>query len=303
MTWNDNLTPHLLDFLFELEKDGLKTPFIIAGGFGLFLKRRYLVKRQERTLPGGLPDPRSTEDIDIFVRRTTLRDRQQTQSIKDALNRLQYEVIETAKYMQWRKTTPLQSSTGEVKIDFLIGNVDTYRESLHIEKGRNPRRARNHSVHGFHARITPEALLIDEKAREIPFSGKRSNENTYETTVCIPHPFTYLMMKLFAFRDRQGGPHERHHAFDAFSIIRLLTEQELNEAVELGKNYAAEPSVREANQIVQDNFTGKSPKGMIAVKSHRSFSEKFEARHYDEFVQILTEIFNNDVIDSSEPQS
>jgi len=54
MAWNDPLTTHLLDFLFELEKNGLTTPLTIAGGFGLFLKGQYLAKRKERTLFDGI---------------------------------------------------------------------------------------------------------------------------------------------------------------------------------------------------------------------------------------------------------
>jgi len=89
MAWNDPLTTHLLDFLFELERNGLKTPLTIAGGFGLFLKRRYLAERGERTLLD-MHRARATEDIDIFVRIDLLCDMQQSQSIVDTLHRLGY---------------------------------------------------------------------------------------------------------------------------------------------------------------------------------------------------------------------
>ncbi|MGL6227334.1 MAG: hypothetical protein ACRC10_12005 [Thermoguttaceae bacterium] len=49
MMWNDPLTTSLLDFLFELDNLGLKTPLTIAGGFGLFLKKQSLSERKERT--------------------------------------------------------------------------------------------------------------------------------------------------------------------------------------------------------------------------------------------------------------
>jgi hypothetical protein len=57
----------LLDFLFELERNGLKTPLTIAGGFGLFLKRRYLTERKDRTLFNDITSTRATEDIDIVI--------------------------------------------------------------------------------------------------------------------------------------------------------------------------------------------------------------------------------------------
>ena len=285
MAWNDPLTTHLLDFLFELERNGLKTPLTIAGGFGLFLKRRYLAERKERTLLD-MHRARATEDIDIFVRLDVLCDLQQSQSIVDTLHHLGYEAVEEAKYMQWKKPIELSGLTGSIKIDFLVKNVDARRRDLHIKEIR----VRNPQVEGFHARITPEALLIDEKALEIPLSGRRSDGEEYETRICIPHPFTYLIMKLFAFRDRQDDLNKQHHAFDVFSIVGLLTERELDETIELGTHHAQEPTVREARQIVKDCFTGTSPSGMIAIKTHPLF-QSFGAEHYDAFLETLMEVF------------
>jgi hypothetical protein len=288
MTWNASLiTSHLLDFLFELEKNGLSTPLTIAGGFGLFLKRQYLIERKERMLFDGIRS-RSTEDIDVFVPIGVLCDKQQTQSIVNTLH-LGYEVIDAGKFFQWKKPIELGTQIGYVIIDFLVGNVESHRELLHIKDFR----ARNPHVEGFHAHITLEAVLVDEKALDIPLKGKRSSGDEYETTVRIPHPFTYLIMKLFAFRDRQNDPNRQlgsHHAFDIFSIIGSLTERELKEVVEFGKDYANEPIVQEAKQIVQNCFTGTSPTGMVAIKSHSLF-QNFGSEHYGEFIKILSEIF------------
>ena len=288
MAWNDPLTTHLLDFLFELERNGLKTPLTIAGGFGLFLKRRYLTERKDRTLFNDITSTRATEDIDIVIPVDILCDRQQTQSVVDALHCLNYDAIDNWKYTQWVKSIELGGQAGHIKIDLLVGNVDAYQKDLHIKKPR----ARNPHVEGFHARITPEAFLIDEKALEIPLVGKRSNGEEYETTVRIPHSFTYLLMKLFAFRDRQNDSDKQqgsHHAFDIFSIIGTLTEHELNEAIELGKNDTQEPIIQEAKQIVKEYFTGTSPKGMIAIKTSPLF-QGFDVGHYDEFMKTLLEI-------------
>lgn len=286
MAWYDPLTAHLLDFLCELEKNGLKNPLIIAGGFGLFLKRRYLAERKVRTLFDDIGDARSTQDIDIFVRTDVLCDRQQSQSIVDVLYFLNYEVMDNFKYLQWKKTI----TTGDIKIDFLVGNIDDHRQYLHIKKPR----ARNRQVEGFHAHITPEALFINEKALNIPLAGKRSNGEEYKTSVCIPHPFTYLIMKLFAFRDRLDDPIKRkasHHAFDIFSIIGALTEQEFNEAIEFGNNHVRESPLQEAIQIVEDSFSKTSSTGVIAIKNHQLFKKYCEAEQLDDFLQTLMEVF------------
>ena len=287
MPWNDPLTTHLLDFIFELEKNGLKTPLTVAGGFGLFLKRQYLTECRERTLFDYLPGSRSTEDVDVFVRVDILCDVQQARFILDALRCLNYVALKGMEYMQWKKTIEFGEQTGTFRIDFLVGNIDAHRKFLYAKK---PPRVRNPHVEGFHAYNTPEALLIDEKAQEISLSGKRSNGESHTTSVCIPHPFTYLLMKLFAFHERTDGISKQHHAFDVFSIIGSLTEQELDESIEFGKIHVQEPVFQKAKQIVKDNFTGTSPEGMIAIQTHNLF-RNFEARHCDVFLKTLTEIF------------
>jgi len=283
MEWHDRLTPTLLDFLFELEKKGLTTPLTIAGGFGLFLKRRYLNERMERTLFDNINGQRTTEDIDIFIPIDILCNRQESQVIVDTLQR-NYEVIDTFKFTQWKKIIEFEEYTGYVKLDFLTGNVDACKVYVHI-KGQ---RARNRRVGGFHARITPEALCIDENAQTIPLLGRQSNGEECKAVVRIPHPFTYLMMKLFAFRDRQDDINKgQYHAFDIFSIIGTLTEWELKEAVELGKKHVHVPVFQEAKQIVESLFTGTRSSGMIAIKAHPDF----KAEYYDDFWETLTEIF------------
>jgi len=209
MAWHDPLTTHLLDFLFELEKKGMKTPLTIAGGFGLFLKKHYLDMQQERTLLEKKYSPRATGDIDIFIPIDVLCDQQQVQPIADTLHD-NYDVIERWRYMQWTK----KIQNGDIKMDFLIGNVDAYKEHLRVKKIC----ARNRRVEGFHARITREALFIDEKTQEIPLHGIRSNGEKYAARVRIPHPFTYLMMKVFAFYDWQNDQQKRQR--DSQGLIK-----------------------------------------------------------------------------------
>jgi hypothetical protein len=47
---------------------------------------------------------------------------------------------------------------------------------------------------------------LDSRAVELPVHGQCSDGTTRTITIQIPHPFTYLMMKLFAFDDRNRWP-------------------------------------------------------------------------------------------------
>jgi hypothetical protein len=61
-----DLQTSLLDLLYELE--GTEIKIIIGGGYGIYLKTDYVQKRGVRTLLNEWPEPRSTNDLDLFLR-------------------------------------------------------------------------------------------------------------------------------------------------------------------------------------------------------------------------------------------
>ena len=60
----DTLKTVVLDLAREV---GEQIPLVIGGGFGLYLRQEYLNASGERTLFTQLPEPRSTNDIDLFI--------------------------------------------------------------------------------------------------------------------------------------------------------------------------------------------------------------------------------------------
>lgn len=61
-----DLQTALLDLLHETRKDDLA--LIVGGGFGLYLKSKRIRELPERTLLSEWPSPRSTNDLDLFLR-------------------------------------------------------------------------------------------------------------------------------------------------------------------------------------------------------------------------------------------
>jgi hypothetical protein len=78
----DPLTTALLDLQHEL---GDQEPLTVGGGFGLFLKRRHLEARGARLLFDELPEPRATNDLDLFIRAEVLASYARTHRIKEAI--------------------------------------------------------------------------------------------------------------------------------------------------------------------------------------------------------------------------
>jgi hypothetical protein len=109
-----DLQTSLIDLLHEIK--GSEVKIIIGGGFGIYLKAVHVAKEGCRTLFREWPEPRSTNDLDLFLR--------------------------------------------------------------------------------------PELLIESEKLKPM-------------AEIFLPHPFTFSMMKLFAFRDRLGD------ADKDFGMIRL----------------------------------------------------------------------------------
>jgi predicted nucleotidyltransferase len=286
MAWMDPLTANLLDLLVELRQ--LPVPLTIGGGFGLYLKRMRLDETRVRTLFSQLPMPRATNDLDLFVRADVLCDLQSMKAVAAALDRLDYEVVPEAKYMQWKKHFDLHGQDREIKVDLLVGPLGQFRERLHVKGVR----ARPIGPIKLHAHTLEEAVHIDESPVTLTISGNRSNGEPAEAQIHVPQPFTYLMMKLFAFRDRKMDEDKdlgRHHALDLYTIIAMQVESDYQESLRLGNLYAGDTHVETAREIIRSDFAEPTSIGVIRLREHSLFQPEFPV---PDFLVVLSEIFH-----------
>ena len=280
----DPLLTSLLDLIHALRDDGI--PLTIGGGFGLYLKRRHLDRTGERTLLDQLPEPRSTNDLDLFIRAEILADLAKTRRVADAIRSLGYEPVAGAEYMQWRRPVPVGGETQYVKLDLLVGPIGSHQSRLKV----NGPRARPKGDIQLHARWTDEALTIDTRPVAVTLAGRRSGGEAAEETVFVPDAFPYLMMKLFAFHDRRDDPQKdvgRHHALDLYTVIGMMTEAEYDRAVESGRELATDDRVTRARAIVAADFSGVTRPGVLRMREHPLFRETFQL---EAFVGVLGDI-------------
>jgi hypothetical protein len=283
----DPLRVCLLDLLYELRDKDI--PLTIGGGFGLFLKRQYLAARHERTLFGELPEPRATNDIDVFLRVDLLTDRASTAALVDAIVRLGYVPVEEARYFQWKRPVLVGGVTQEVKLDALVGPLGDRRTKLQV----NPPRVRPKGKGlGFHAHQSDEALFLEDAPIRIELSGSRSTGEAYAGTAYVPEAFPYLLMKLSAFADRKADENKdlgRHHVLDAYTIVGMMTEAEYERARMLAGRSRSEPHFVRVCDVVASEFSGPTALGMLRLREHRLFRDDFRL---DEFAATLAEIFS-----------
>jgi hypothetical protein len=247
-----------------------------------------LDQTHDRTLFSQLPMPRATNDLDLFVRADVLCDLESMKAVAAALGRLDYEAVPEAKCMQWEKHIDLHGQDREIKVHLLVGPLGQFRERLHIKGVR----ARPIGPINLHAHTVEEAVHIDESPITLTLSGNRSNGKPYEVQIYVPQPFTYLMMKLFAFRDRKDDKDKdlgRHHALDLYTIIAMQVEAEYQESLRLGNQYASDDRAKVAREIIRGDLSAPTSIGAIRLREHPLFRPEFPV---PDFLAVLGEIFH-----------
>ena len=124
-----------------------------------------------------------------------------------------------------------------------------------------------------------------------PLSGKLSSGEPWQAEVFLPHPYTFLMMKLFAFRDRLDDADKefgRYHALDLYTILATTTEEEWNQALEFRNQQGDEPYIMEAGRLVSKHFSSLDRLGMIRLRESRYYRPGLQL---DEFMPALQELF------------
>ena len=153
------------------------------------------------------------------------------------------------------------------------------------------RRIRPRSYGRFHAHTTPEAVTVGAMPTAIELGNA-----TAPATVHLPHPFTYLVLKLHAFADQVNNPAKdngRYHAFDIYTTIALATEVEWQEMIELRSRYAsAEPIIR-ADEIRAELFGEDTSLGLVRLREYtRAADLHIAPSRFEQLVVDLRDILD-----------
>lgn len=92
----------------------------------------------------------------------------------------------------------------------------------------------------------------------------------------IPQAFTYILMKLGAYRDRMNDDDKdfgRHHALDIYRIVGLMTEDEDNDVRQLRAELADHPTVVEARDVAMAHFVSPDGIGRLRIQEHQLYND------------------------------
>lgn len=143
----------------------------------------------------------------------------------------------------------------------------------------------------LHAHTVDEALTLEDDLLSLTIDGKTSDGTSFQSEVSIPHPLTFIMMKLFAFRDRVNDTNKdfcRYHALDIYAILAMTSESEWNRALELRDIHRTNPRMEEAAQIVAQYFSSLTSEGMLRMRENPYCRPELQL---DAFCETLRELF------------
>lgn len=280
-----DLKSALLELLLEIRDTSVH--LIVGGGFGLWLKVELVQNRAAATLLKEWPEARSTQDIDLFIRPELLIKSEQLKPVALALKNLGYQVVSGAEKYQFIKTLDPGNVARTIKIDLLTGPAECFQGTV---VKTDQRRARPNPSIGIHAHPVAEALTLEEGLLSVTVGDGEAND-PWAGEVLLPTPFTYLMMKLFAFRDRypdQNKAFGQYHALDLYTILATCLEEEWDLACTLSDRYCNDPRVREAGRIVKEYFITKDSPGSLRLRESPYYRKELQL---DEFLSALNHLF------------
>jgi len=279
-----SLEKSLYDLLSKL--DSTICPLILGGGYGLYLRRTILEQDGTRTLLEHWPEARSTNDLDLFLRPELLCDSDRLKTLKVAFDELGYTPVEGAEHYQFRKDDPDGFIERGIKIDLLTGPSSCFEgKGLRVDE----RRVRPNPSVNVHAHPTDEAITLEQHLQEVKI--QIGDDEGASESVFLPHPYTYALMKLFAFRDQvdtlQKG-YGSHHALDLYSIVAMMTEPQWERAKEMATANSKSPTGLEANRIVSDMFDSTTSRGLLVMRANPYCSDQLQL---PEFIELVHELF------------
>lgn len=276
----------LLELLHEL--DGAGVMLTVGGGYGLILKSRQVMDEGNATLLAQPPQLRSTNDLDLFLRIELLASSDKARLFEGALKRLNFAPVETARYYQFWRIFDADTGPRTVKIDLLAGPPHD-PSGLRLEDSRRIK-PRDKSI-ALHAHRTEEAIAIEDETISVSVQGHLLDGVQARGVVCVPNAFSYLLMKLYAFSDREEKGETDYagkHAADLYQILALTTELEWEVAKRLRQKHGQNPAVKKAGEIVRERFTAADQFGIIRLREYAPFFRQVNA---EELSSILTELF------------
>ncbi len=250
----------LVDLAESFNRIGIKP--VICGGLGIYLCFHKNQGRDRQMI-------RATNDIDLMLTETQVHQQAQRRAIAEIITEcLGYVVREGCEHFQFKKNPEQSLDILSPPIDGL--KVENYRVKIVKSK--------------LHSHITPEACFIEEALRAVSLAEfLPDNESGGGCDVYVPSPTNLMLLKLFAFNDRNEGKRENSeralaHAWDIYILIMLTNRDDFIEGREFLSRREDSDIIHTARSIVGNRFLSIEQSGWRRILESSGFYPEFDRR-------------------------
>lgn len=252
----------ILDQLAELAESfseiGLKP--VICGGLGIYLCfHKY--KGQYREMI------RATNDVDLILTESQLLQEAKRRSIAEIITgELKYVVRAGREYMHFKKDN-------DQYLDILAPRMEGFEtQDFRIKLVKSK----------LHGHITDEACFIEEGLRRVPLCEfLPDDKRKSDIEVQVPSPTNSLILKLFAFDDRdkrQDQDRSQAHAWDIYIAAMLANRSDFLEGQEFLKKHNDSQIICRAQSIARSKFSSVDAPGWQRVLDASGFHPEMNVR-------------------------
>jgi len=243
----------LAELAESFNRIGLKP--VICGGLGLYLCF-HRVQGQAREMI------RATNDVDLMLTESQVFEQAQCRAIAEIITgELRYVVREGREHLHFMKDD-------DKYLDILAPPIKGFkRDDIRIKLVSSK----------LHGRVTKEACFIEEDLRTVSLDELLLESGTrYGLEIQVPSPTNFLLLKLFAFNDRDEG--ERHnperaqaHASDVYRIMILVSRDDYMEGQRFLLRHKDSEIIQAARSIVAGKFNAVEQAGWRRVLESSDF--------------------------------
>jgi hypothetical protein len=274
------LIEQLAELAESFNRIGLKP--VICGGLGIYLCFHKAEGQATRMI-------RATTDIDLMLTGAQVLEQARRHAITEIITReLGYIVREGREYLHFKKED-------DRYLDILAPPIEGVKsDDVRVKLVRSK----------LHGRLTPEACFVEEGLRTIclrelmPDSGESSG-----LEVQVPSPTNLLLLKLFAFSDRDEGQRQdleraQAHAWDVYVIIMLTDIDDYHQGRQFLSRHEDSDIIQATRSVVAGKFNEVGQVGWRRVLESSDFYPDLNRREkearLDEAVRRLLRWFDVD---------
>ena len=250
---DSRLIEQLAELAVSFNRIGLKP--VICGGLGIYLCF-HKAEGQAREMI------RATNDIDLMLTKTQVLEQARRRAIAATItDGLGYIVREGCEYYQFTKEPDQELDILSPPVEGL--EVDNFRVKIVKSK--------------LHGHITPEACFIEEGLRTVSLREFLPNgEQRHGLEVQVPSPTNSMILKLFAFNDRDEGQRQdseraQAHAWDIYIEIMLANRDDYLEGQKFLSEHEDSEIIQTAKAIVRNKFSAVEHSGWRRVLEASDF--------------------------------